>query len=1390
MRSRYASFGALLTLLASLPLTAGTITGRLLDHEGKPVAGAEVAWLRYRGAEEVLADESQGIAAPILGTTRADAEGRFRAAVSDAAGPVALRIVASGLPFAVVTGPLDPADASDLPAIIFPSLARIRGAVLGPDRKPVSGALVEDASEIDTPDSSILFLARSQSGPDGAFFLEDASAGPGLLRVRAAGFVSITRASTAGGPAENGTERFTLEPSGAVAGRVTDAPGRPVAGALVVCGDSAARTDASGRYRLEGVAPGARTIEAAAGDRAARRGTAVGKDGPTALDLRLSAATEISGSVLDAHTRRPIRGVRVAISDAVASAGRSGFAAFAPRAAPSSTPRPRRIALTDSRGRFRAPGLPPGTYALRAERSGYLAASLPRVAAAAGVSGSAAMALVPAASVSGRVVDEKKKAVAGATVRLTGEALGRARFARGAGAAMPVPAGGPRGISQVTGPDGSFRLESLPAISSGVALEASRSGFVAALRPGLTWKTGQALHGIELVLRVGQTARGKVVDAETKPVAGAEIRVAAADRRGGGRGFFRARPTDTKPDAVTGADGSFSVSGLQEGRYQVTATHEGFAPASEPSLPIPQKDGAVWPPIVLSRGASVAGVVVDEQSAPIAGAVVATLAQGAEPQSASTDGQGAFRIGDLPRGRALMLGVSAPGYAPSGQGATPPAETLRIVLTRSGTIRGRVVDAVTGDPVTEFTLSRTAGGAGRRRGGFGGNPAAADGGGGATEFHSDDGLFELTGVPAGSWTLHAAAATYRPAAVSGVDLEVAETKEDVVIELRHGGSLSGHVVDAAEGAPVANATVSCCDAGGGPPGGRAGAAGAAAPGSPSAVTDADGRFGLDALPDGKVTLTVTQPDYVGTAQEVDPAATADVTISLSSGAEISGVVISTDGAGGAVPGAQLRLDEEGDSGGAIGGSQSGQADGAGLFRFEHLAAGRYRLSAQSKTASSSPQEIVLAEGQPMDGVQLAVATGVEIDGTVSGLSADKLGGVNVTATATGYRGTAVTGSDGKFTLQGVAPGVVRFTASTPMPGGRAAAQNVDVGDDAAQMPVEIAFQGGSSLSGTVTRAGKPLPAVTVAAAPDPPDGTGQRYSATTDGTGRYEIQGMNDGGYQVSVLGPDVSYRTAVTVSGDTNGDLTLPGAAISGFVTDASTGDPLDGAAVSAESAQGAGLKRAQTDSNGFYAIKDVDPGDYQVSARRDGYQLKNLSASVSSDAPELDFALEKGTGLTIQVTDGLSTLPLSGVIATALDANGALAFEGSVSLDTTGTGQIPSLPPGRYRVFLFSSGYAPQPIGAVDVPSATIPVSMTPGGSVQVRAAQGFDGQIVDGSGALVPLTPFRFDGTVTVSPPVTILPHLAPGSYGLVVPSGDGSTTLPFAVTEGQTTTISLP
>src|SRR5262249_39204904 len=163
---------------------------------------------------------------------------------------------------------------------------------------------------------------------------------------------------------------------------------------------------------------------------------------------------------------------------------------------------------------------------------------------------------------------------------------------------------------------------------------------------------------------------------------------------------------------------------------------------------------------------------------------------------------------------------------------------------------------------------------------------------------------------------------------------------------KRGGGLSGRVVDP-RGNPVSGASVACCDAGA-RPGGPGGFGGGGS--VPSATSDGDGRFQLDGLPDGAVTLTVTDADYVPTTRQVDPASAGDVVVTLSTGAEISGNVVSSD-SGASVAGASVRLDPQGDSGGAAGGSQSAQADGGGGFHFDHLSAGRYRLTAQTKTAS-------------------------------------------------------------------------------------------------------------------------------------------------------------------------------------------------------------------------------------------------------------------------------------------------------------------------------------------------------------------------------------------------------------------------------------------------------
>ena len=1350
-RRRFLAAVILCASSAFAPLSAGTLSGRLLDGGGNPVAGARVSWSAYRDEAELDVDATSGVTPPALGQARTGSDGRFSATL-DASGPaVSLRIESDGLPGVLLPGPFLPSVSLDVSDLELPAASFFRGTVVSPSGAGVAGARVVVRAE--RPSSyDAVFFAEALAAADGSFAIAAAPSGGRRVEVRAAGFAPFLHAVSPAAAAQ----RIQLEPGGVVAGTVTDAAGHPAPGAIVSSSGVAVLAGAAGQYRLAGVPAGQREVEATLGmdQMTEKDGLSVHDGAQIAADLRLAPASSIAGTVTDATSRKPIGGARVA--------------AFAGAAGPGASPK--RRTTTDASGRFRAGPLLPGRYAVRAERQGYLATSLAAVDVRAGGVGSAAIALAPAASVAGRVVDEKGKPVAGARVRI----------ARGGGAGRAWRPGAAPGAARetVTGPDGTFRLEPLTR-ANGETLEASKSGYVSAER-ALTLASGQALTGVSLALRTGLSARGRVTDQQGAALAGAEVRVAPADERGGRRGF-RGGPADNAPDATTGGDGAFVVSGLEQGAYRVTVTRDGYAPKTAPSLPVQAKAATVWPPIVLSRGAGVAGTVKDGAGHPVIGAGVGLFSDGGMLMT-TTDASGAFRFDNLPPGRPGLLSVAALGFAPARRPATAPADGLAIVLGKDGTLRGRVADADTGDPIRDFSVSwynRPPGGGGRGFGGGGGGPLAA--GAGSQDVHSDDGTFEVEGVPPGTWTVTAAAPGYRPADVAGVEVAEAEVKEGVALGLHRGGTVTGRVTDAVTGGPVANASVSFAAAGASPGGGLA---------SPAATTDADGRFTLDNLPAGKSTITASQPDYETASKDVDPSATPDVTIGLGRGAEITGAVVA--GSGGAAPsGVTVQLTPEGDTGGP--GSQTTQADSGGAFHFDHLSAGRYRLSAQSKTATAAPQELVLADGQNMDGVQVPLASGAQLDGTVSGLPAGKLGGVNVTATGNAYRATAVTGDDGKFTLQSVPSGVIRLTATTAILQGRSTAQTVEVPDDATELPVEIAFQGASRLSGLVSRSGKPLPGLTVAAVPDPPDGSGQRYSGMTDDAGQYALEGMSDGGFMVSVNGQGASYRKSLQVSGDTNGDIALTGLAVQGTITDSATGAPVEGAAVQAETGQESQLssvKRAVTDSNGSYSLADVDPGSYQVTARKDGYQLKTQTASVDSQAVQLDFALDSGAGLRIRVTDGLSGMALGGVTVLAFGASGSIAFLGPVSLDGTGSGEIPSLAPGQYFVTLFAPSYSSRALPGVTVPADTVPVSMTPGGRVEARATSAVNGRLTDASGGSVLLSSARLDGSVTIAPPVTVWAHLAPGSYTLLLPSSNGELPFPFTVAEGQTTTVTLP
>jgi 5-hydroxyisourate hydrolase-like protein (transthyretin family) len=246
----------------------------------------------------------------------------------------------------------------------------------------------------------------------------------------------------------------------------------------------------------------------------------------------------------------------------------------------------------------------------------------------------------------------------------------------------------------------------------------------------------------------------------------------------------------------------------------------------------------------------------------------------------------------------------------------------------------------------------------------------------------------------------------------------------------------------------------------------------------------------------------------------------------------------------------------------------------------------------------------------------------------------------------------------------------------------------------------------------------------------------------------------------------------------------------ISGSVIDTSTSQPIESASITAEvgnETSAPSIKRATTDSNGTYSIDDVDPGNYQVSAKKTGYTMKTQTLSVATDAAQLDFTLQPGNGVQIRVVDGLTGLSLKAVNALAFAANGTVASQGSVSLDATGTGEIPSLTAGRYSIYFFSDGYASRTLAAVDVPAPLVTIVMTPGGRVDVRTAVAVTGRIVDASGAPYLLGAFNLTGRVSPQPPITTWQHVAPGSYNLMVQTGGGEKAYPFNVLEGQVTTL---
>jgi protocatechuate 3,4-dioxygenase beta subunit len=382
-------------------------------------------------------------------------------------------------------------------------------------------------------------------------------------------------------------------------------------------------------------------------------------------DVRWVAGAD--GGTIAGHVRTR-SGAPVAGATLIATATRTGFG------------------TTDATGAFTIGDLAPATYALSTLILEAHAPPAPRsVDVRAGTTATVDLVVDDGGTIAGKVVDGTGAPVRAATVR--------ARTSLGA-------------PSTLTADDGTFTLRGVTAGAARVtAAIAGRTlhGPAAAAEPGamVTVTDGQTTTVTLVVIDQRGAITGEVVDAHGAPVADAIVTAAAEAVITSG--------DDIDPDSaarrpvVTAVDGAFTIAGLELGAYTVRATRRGGGVAVAAHV-------AVGSHAHLAMGAAgVLGGTVTLDGQPVALCSIAIAGRTTQvvrsDRFASPDGH--FEIGELPPDT-YAIDVTAAGARGTAQATLPVGQDrtdLQIALASTLTVRGRVIEAISGAPVAGIEVS-------------------------------------------------------------------------------------------------------------------------------------------------------------------------------------------------------------------------------------------------------------------------------------------------------------------------------------------------------------------------------------------------------------------------------------------------------------------------------------------------------------------------------------------------------------------------------------------------------------------------------------------------------------------------------------------------------------